>query len=466
MYYSSRTGTDDNNIVYPFDQEVQVVISYDSASLTSTMFLHGVPVVTYKGTDPTKWPSFKNLVDSDNYLGRGFVDEEWGFVGSFNEVVVYDRALLPSEVLNHWQQGPTPSGTVSPITIEDPVHLWAFNDSVMPGKDSKGSADAILVNGTGNAHWLQQTGHGGRPNGYWMLGQRGDATTLPLSGPGENGDYVKLPAELIPSIGSNKLTFEIWLYFNDAVDTLWDTAIFQFGMDGGATASEAYNMFLKNRNMDDYDWDHKWNFGWSSGRNAWNYVDVMQNAFSPPADPKQEVQYVCTYDYDSRRTEVYINGVFRYGYSSIDRYKWVDFPSTDPTHKSWVGNNPDNWLGRAFEDAKQLLPVTFDEFRIYNRVLTDKEIAARYTQGPADMAEAPPTCGNPVVDLNKDNRVDSQDLDIFGACANGPRLPRVDTFQCSCADVNVDGSLDSVDFAAFQRCLNDGTIPIVSGCAN
>lgn len=468
LYYCSRTGSTDNLLVYPLNQEVQVVLTYDSIARTSRMFLHGKQFTSFTTPNPAEWPLPAALADVNNWLGRAFVDADRAFQGSFNELRIYNRPLLNSEVLARWLEGPVPSGQVEPLVIEDPVHLWKFNDPENPGLDSVGGAHAVMVNRTGSARWEQKTGPNGEQHGYWVLGNAGSEFTFPRNGPDENGDYIKLPAEVIPDIGSPNLTFELWLHLNQPVESwMWDCALLSFGQDGSRSsppqggATPGYHMFLYHRNMDDTaNWEHRWLFGWNSGVNPWGYLDVMFARFSRPNQPLQEMQYVCTYDYTARRSEVYLNGLFVGGFSTADYYKWVDLP------ERWAGQNHDNWLGRGFNDTARMIAGTYNEFRIYNRVLTSKEIAARYAQGPEDLTPLQPTCGHPVVDLNKDGRVDPSDLDIFVSCAEGPGLPHVGTFQCNCADVNADGALDSADFAALQRCFNSGANPLIVNCAD
>lgn len=78
--------------------------------------------------------------------------------------------------------------------------------------------------------------------------------------------------------------------------------------------------------------------------------------------------------------------------------------------------------------------------------------------------ELPLLCPDPVVDFNRDGRVDSDDLSIFFDCSNGPGIPMRDTFACHCADRNEDGCLDMTDFAVLQRCLMIGSAVLDPSC--
>lgn len=70
--------------------------------------------------------------------------------------------------------------------------------------------------------------------------------------------------------------------------------------------------------------------------------------------------------------------------------------------------------------------------------------------------ELPALCPDPVVDTNRDRRVDSNDLMMFLACSNGPGIPALGTFDCTCMDSDHDADVDMADFAVLQRCLSNG----------
>jgi hypothetical protein len=71
--------------------------------------------------------------------------------------------------------------------------------------------------------------------------------------------------------------------------------------------------------------------------------------------------------------------------------------------------------------------------------------------------ELPALCADPAVDTNRDGYVNDLDLMAFLACTNGPGIPTLGTFECTCLDADQDTDVDMVDFAVFQRCLTSGT---------
>ncbi len=64
-------------------------------------------------------------------------------------------------------------------------------------------------------------------------------------------------------------------------------------------------------------------------------------------------------------------------------------------------------------------------------------------------------------DFNMDGFVNTDDWDVFEACASGPSVSY--SGDCAKADFDVDGDVDQADFAVFQRCYS-GDQPARSGC--
>jgi len=65
-----------------------------------------------------------------------------------------------------------------------------------------------------------------------------------------------------------------------------------------------------------------------------------------------------------------------------------------------LGNTPNNWLGRSLYAADPYFTGSYDEFRIYNRVLSEVEVAQLYCS----------TLARPRADLNDDGVVDFKDM--------------------------------------------------------
>ena len=67
---------------------------------------------------------------------------------------------------------------------------------------------------------------------------------------------------------------------------------------------------------------------------------------------------------------------------------------------SILGNTPNNWLGRSLYAVDPYLTGSYDEFRIYNRVLSETEVAQLYCS----------TLARPRGDLNDDGVIDFKDM--------------------------------------------------------
>ena len=75
---------------------------------------------------------------------------------------------------------------------------------------------------------------------------------------------------------------------------------------------------------------------------------------------------------------------------------------------------------------------------------------------------------DPVFDINDDQRVDSQDFDVFLSCLTGPAIPlAADAPQvCKCMDRDGDNDVDQADFGAFQRCYTGPLGTVDPNCDN
>jgi hypothetical protein len=87
----------------------------------------------------------------------------------------------------------------------------------------------------------------------------------------------------------------------------------------------------------------------------------------------------------------------------------------------------------------------------------DATLWVDYVQLLEGEVQPPPTCPDPVFDVNRDGYVRGSDMVAFMACSTGPAAPSAVwnalSDQCKCMDVNGDHAIDSTDFGVFQRCL-------------
>ena len=217
---------------------------------------------------------------------------------------------------------------------------------------SAGNASANLV-----AHWKFDDGSGATAqdssgNGYggtlfgeptWVAGQIGGA--LELDG---SNDYVDLPiGSLISSLTNS--TFAIWVDFSNEGGA-WQR-IFDFG------TGTIVNMFLTPR----IDTDGSMRFAITID----TYNDEDQTT-APATLPSGWHQVVLTMNADENVHSLYLDGELA-AQNTTARHT----PST-------LGETNQNWLGRSQYAADGYFDGRLDDFRIYDRVLTPKQIEDLY----------------------------------------------------------------------------------------
>jgi hypothetical protein len=67
-------------------------------------------------------------------------------------------------------------------------------------------------------------------------------------------------------------------------------------------------------------------------------------------------------------------------------------------------------------------------------------------------------------DFDRDDDIDTGDLDVFEACSTGPGTPY--TGDCLKADFDHDGDVDQIDFSLFQRCLSGENQSVDPDCGS
>ncbi|MBN1125160.1 MAG: hypothetical protein JXA82_09135 [Sedimentisphaerales bacterium] len=235
-------------------------------------------------------------------------------------------------------------------TRADLTHRYAFDDP----NDYIGGADGTLVNLTDNALFT---------NGRLVLGNTG------AQGSNANdGDYLDLPNGMISTNG-NQATFEFWLTWDGPSASNWQEFM-SFGTSNagedssGGAGSSTYIMFTPRSG--DAATGNRLRFGYRYGSTSTERFLDHSSAMAMG----EEWHVVGTWDGAAGIVTMYVNG------EEITSGE-IHFNLSDMTD-----NN--NWLGRS-QWPDPMFVGNYNEFRIYNHVLTAKEIAGNYAAGPDAM---------------------------------------------------------------------------------
>ena len=167
-------------------------------------------------------------------------------------------------------------------------------------------------------------------------------------------------------------TFEAWVSWNGPVDSDWQR-VWDFGFnDKGRNASgfgTNYIIFSPSR----------------GGTRLMGFEETIANPFGTELDPNavilygnnqmpigQEIYIALTYDPLNGSSSLYLNGNF---VSSTNR-------TLNPL-KNFTDYN--NWLGRSQWERDPFYNGQYDEFRIWDGVLSAQDIANHYAAGPDEQ---------------------------------------------------------------------------------
>ncbi|HEV2394043.1 MAG TPA: LamG domain-containing protein [Verrucomicrobiae bacterium] len=342
------------------------------ATVNDGKFHHAV--VTYDGAVETLYLDATNIgstpLTQEGYastyyyeLGTGMTggwDATTGqwfpFTGVIDEASVYNRALTPIEVATLFNAGS--AGKCAPpepgLVLR---HRYSFDGP--PGShlvtDSIRGANGVLVFGSQNAPYTNGTPDGSGFSGNGILDLQGT-----------NG-CVLLPPRPV-SVLSN-FTIEAWLTWNGAATSAWQR-VFDFGLSERGTNAMGlgtnYVIFTPAQ----------------GGTDLPGFEETTVNPFGTNVDPEalvlapsqpfpigQEVYVAITYDPGGGSARLYFNGVLAAAASGVFN------PTSRLTDYS-------SWLGRSQWDRDPYFNGSYDEFRIWQGILSDQDIASHYAAGP------------------------------------------------------------------------------------
>lgn len=291
-----------------------------------------------------------NLPQTAIWLGRSSYTSDSTANASYQAVRIYDEALDAQAILLHTLKGPDGAG---PDGVDGLIHRWSFSETNGTSlQDSVGGANGqIVVQGSAD---------------YTLAGGQ-----VQLSGGArDSADYVQLPSGLLN--GLSDVTIEAWVTPESAQN--W-SRLFDFG-SGTTTASTWFLSLCRGTSLDQ------------------QRLEFLPYTFDSGLTtvPGQPYHYVATWSSTGGtggggRMEWYRDGVLVGG---------VD---TGGTTVSAVDDTV-LWLGRSQYAGDNNAGADFNEFRIYNRVLTPAEINFNRVNGPDNLTIAPPVAEDDSITLN------------------------------------------------------------------
>ncbi len=294
--------------------------------------------------------------------------------------VTYDSAFLPNTPYVLYGDGqqdefgnPTdPSTTVTPVFLYQPFglqHRYSFRNA------SGNAAGATVIDSVGTAHGVVL----GSPATF-----DGDRVFI-NGGASASAAYVDLPNGLLSAngaanggIGSGKITLEGWTRVTGNQN--W-SRILDFGNSsvgenpgpGGGGDGRDY-LFLSAQE------------GGNVGRHVAvvREVDPLPDASTLNVETSvgynvsnfgTEFHFVITWDEANGQVRVYENGTLAGSFSSVVPFNEI--------------HDVNVWLGRSQWSGDNNMQGDFNEFRIYNRIITPEEIAFNRTIGPNNSFGTP-----------------------------------------------------------------------------
>jgi hypothetical protein len=332
-----------------------VVVTYDGA--TEKLYFDGAVIGATPFTQQAYSPLYYYEIGTGYTGGWDGTPGEWfPFTGVIDEPSLYNRALTAIEIAALFNAGG--AGKCAPpgagLVLR---HRYSFDGppSSRMVTDSIRGANGVLVYGSPGAPYTN-----GIPDGSSFSGNG----TLQLNG--SNG-CVALPPRLISALSN--FTVEAWVTWNGPDTNVWER-VFDFGIsDRGTNANGIgtnYVIFTTAR----------------GGSGLPGFEETTVNPFGTVVDPEaliltgpapmpvgQEVYIAITYDPLASSSRLYFDGALIASSSTVVNATSQFMDYTD-------------WLGRSQWDRDPFFNGSYNEFRIWEGILSDKDIASHYAAGP------------------------------------------------------------------------------------
>lgn len=337
-----------HHLVYTFDGQVQRV--YMDGQLANSEDLGPGILNTYADTPF----NIGAQLEGDGSTVTG------GLRGSLTlgRVRIYKGTLTDAQILANYnnEKGDFVNPTVDAAALTaPPIHRYSFSEtsgdaSNVAVVDSIGDADGVVL------------GEGATFNGSQLV--------LP-GGPSATAAYVDLPNGLLSSLsadngGSGKVTFEGWVRHtgNQSWSRFYDfgaTTVGELTGPGGDGLGSDY-WFLAAQTGGDVN-THR------IGLDDFDDGDPTGNGFVDVSGSfNQLLHFAATWDESTGELKLYQQGTEVAAFNSSILISAI--------------NDVNNWLGRSNYTPDSNLQADYDEFRIYNRVLTAGEVRGDFQAGP------------------------------------------------------------------------------------
>jgi glucose/arabinose dehydrogenase len=317
----------------PVDREYHYVMTWSASG--QLLFYRDGALVASQNTAGTNIATIAALSTPTFWLGRSHFASDSTANASWNEVRIYDAVLDAPTIQNDFRRGAENSYGM--------LHRWTFSETTGTNiSDSVATALGSVV---------QQ----GTPDYTWGSGQ------LTLSG-GARGsaDYVAFPSRRLD--GLTNMSIEVWATPNAAQN--W-SRVFDIG-DGVTPTTSFFLSFTRGTDL-----------------NSQRLEFIPSGTADSQLGTTTGVQYhdVVTWDQSAGACSWYRNGTF------VTSFALNSQTLANVTNSVF-------WLGRSHYAADSTASASYNDLRVYNRVLTTDEILYHFQQGPNSTAP-PPAVANP-----------------------------------------------------------------------
>ena len=332
----------------------QLAWTYDRSSLKICIYIDGELV-----NERTRTTDFSLYLASGLRFGAYAVNTEAnrqrGFDGDMDNIQIWNRALSSDEISSDWRRKGNLAGDKA-IAKPQPVAHWTFDDATDLGKDSSGNGFHLTaVKGEGSGVVAVPAG---------CPGVNGGAASLPAL-VSNKGSHFELAAPSAPfPTGTHDYTITIRL-MPRLVGDATGSSYFSFG--GGAVTD---SVRFRQRNWVPYLDVYAYNWGWIDDGNRaatdYSYGHFHLSGVNLSSPPERCYWFTTAFSHDhaNRKMKIYRDGVllktWSYGVNDL--------------LKSGVGDTPAFYIGYS-PIGGGWMPEYVDDCRVYDRALTDGEIA-------------------------------------------------------------------------------------------